>query len=468
MTTSPSEQILIVEDERLIRLSLRSRLEREGFRVTEAENVAEARSILRQSPPDLILLDNKLPDGNGLSLLHEITEQQPGTAVILMTAYATVESVVEAMRLGAYTYLDKPFEIEDMVAHVKKGLESTALRRELDHLRRAHSASVGGEFVVTESQSMRTIMDDIRKINQVPNSTVLLRGENGTGKDLLARYLHRTSVRWSKPLQHITCTALPDTLLESELFGHEKGAFTDAHRRKLGLLELADQGTVFLDEVGDLSPALQAKLLRFLEERTVRRVGGLTDIRVDVRIIAATNRDLEKAIANGSFRKDLFYRLSVVPVSIPPLRERPEDIRPLSMMFIDRFNNEFNKRFTGLSDEALVALREHPWPGNVRELRNALERALILGSGPLVLKEDLPQELSRHGAASNRRPTAPGSMTLPKEGVVLEDVERDLVIQALERTGHNQSAAARLLGLSRDQIRYRIEKFALAQQGRAL
>jgi DNA-binding NtrC family response regulator len=462
LVTHSGDHILIIEDERLIRLSLRSRLEREGYCVSEAETCAEGLKALQESPPDLVLLDYRLPDGDGISLLREFSAEMPNTVTILMTAYATVESVVEAMKLGAYTYVNKPFEIEELVAHVKNGLKTTALRREVERLRRKEADDREGPSMIAESPAMKAILDDIKKINRVSSSTVLLRGENGTGKDVLAHFIHRTSSRYGKPFQNITCTALPDTLLESELFGHERGAFTDARARKLGLLELANGGTVFLDEIGDLSPALQAKLLRFLEERRCRRLGGTEDVHVDVRIIAATNRDLESAIQSGSFRQDLFYRLAVIPIQVPPLRERREDILPLSLLFVDRFNREFNKQITGISSGARRTLEAHDWPGNVRELRNTLERAMILGSGDSIEIHDLSREIrgalpTDHVAEGTRA----AAFALPEAGLVFEDLERDLVLQSLQRTGNNQSAAARLLGMTRDQIRYRIEKFGL-------
>lgn len=462
MGNPASEHILIIEDEKLIRLSLRSRFEREGYRVTEAETCAAGLAALRNTPPDLVLLDYRLPDGDGISMLKEITTELPATVAILMTAYATVESVVEAMKLGAYTYVNKPFDIEELLAHVRNGLQTTALRREVERLRRRESGDREGPDIIAESPGMRAILEDIKKINRVSSSTVLLRGENGTGKDVLAHYIHRTSGRVSRPFQNVTCTALPDALLESELFGHERGAFTDARSRKPGLFELADGGTLFLDEIGDLSTALQAKLLRFLEERRFRRVGGTEDIQVDVRIIAATNRNLEAAIGKGEFRQDLFYRLAVIPIHVPPLRERKDDILPLSLLFLDRFNREFNKHVTGIAPAASLALETHDWPGNVRELRNTLERAMILGTGERIELHDLNREIRNASPSECAAPAAScGTFELPEGGIIFEQLERDLVTQALERTGHNQSAAARLLGMTRDQIRYRIEKFGL-------
>jgi DNA-binding NtrC family response regulator len=452
------ERILIIEDEDLIRLSLRSRLEREGYVVEEAPDGSTGLSRADEMSPDLVLLDCRLPDTDGLSVLKSLSKSHPEIVVILMTAYSSIESVVEAMKLGAYTYLNKPFDLEELLAHIQKGLETTALRREVDQLRRAQGTS-HGTSLIAESLGMREILETVKKVNTVGSSTVLLRGENGTGKDLMARVIHDTSSRASMPFQNITCTALPDALLESELFGHEKGSFTDAKLRKRGLFELANGGTIFLDEIGDMSLALQGKLLRFLEERAFRRVGGTQDIRVDVRIVAATNRDLEGAVKEGAFRPDLFYRLSVIPICVPPLRDRVEDIHPLAQMFVARFNSEFKKGVVGISDRARQCLEAHTWPGNVRELRNVIERAMILGNGEMIETRDLPPEVREGVEDPSERASPSGVFRLPEEGIVFEDVERDLVTQALERTGYNQTRAARLLGMTRDQIRYRVEKF---------
>ena len=455
------ERILIIEDENLVRLTMRTRLAKEGYEIREAADVAAGLAGIEEWHPHLVLLDYRLPDGSGLDVLRTVVPKHPEIVMILMTAYSTVDNAVEAMRLGAYMYLNKPFDMEEMVLHVQKGLETTALRREVDRLRLSSNDPSAGGLLVAESACMRAILDTIRKVNTVGSTTVLLRGENGTGKDLLARYIHNTGSRCAAAFQNITCTALPDTLLESELFGHEKGAFTDARQRKLGLLELADGGTVFLDEIGDMSLSLQAKLLRFLEERSVRRVGGVEDMRVNVRIIAATNRDLEKAVSEGTFRQDLFYRLSVIPITVPPLRERQEDILALARMFVGRFATEFRKKISGFSAQAEACLLQHPWPGNVRELRNVVERALILGDSELIDVADLAPELRRGlGGARNGSDLKP-PFALPPEGVVLEEIERSLVLQALDRTGNNQTQAARLLGITRDQIRYRLEKFQI-------
>jgi DNA-binding NtrC family response regulator len=412
-----------------------------------------AREALEQAGgADLILLDFKLPDGDGLMVLKQIKETAPETLVILMTAFSTVESAVEAMKLGAYHYINKPFNLDEMAMLVEKALETSQLRREVRTLRRTNEQEYGFDAIVGQSPAMQQIKALLARVAASPASTLLLTGETGTGKDLAAKAVHYHSTRASRQFVNITCSALPEQLLESELFGHERGAFTDARQQKRGLFETADGGTVFLDEIGEMTAALQAKLLRFLEEKTFKRVGGLADLRVDVRVIAATNRNLEDEVAAGRFREDLFYRLQVMPVHLPSLRERRGDVSLLAGYFVDRFNREFRKRVRGLSPAALEILQQYGWPGNVRELRNAIERAMLL-----IDREWLEPE---HFTTLTRTVT-PTQFRLPESGVNLDEVERQLVTQALERAGGNQTQAAQLLGINRDQVRYRIEKFGL-------
>jgi DNA-binding NtrC family response regulator len=374
----------------------------------------------------------------------------------MITAYSSVDTAVEAMKLGALDYLTKPFNLDELVMSVRRAIETTALRRDAGERLREAKSRFGFGQVVGASKKMKEIIALARKVARSEAATVLLRGESGAGKDVIARAIHYESARASAAFMNITCTALTDSLLESELFGHERGSFTDAKSQKKGLFELADGGTLFLDEIGDMSPNLQAKLLRVLEEKKFRRVGGTEDLKIDVRVIAATNRDLEKAIRDRTFREDLFYRLNIIPIDLPSLRERPEDIPALVDHFLAHFSKEFKKTFKSVTPEAMTRLKSHPWPGNVRELRNALERACLLASGDVIEEGDLLLGRPQPGAAVGAEP-----FSLPAGGVVLEEIEKSLVTQALERAGGNQTKAAKLLGISRDQLRYRMEKHGL-------
>jgi len=445
--------ILVVDDESLIRFALNDRLTADGYKVVEAESAAQA-IAKSQDGVDLVLLDYKLPDGDGLSVLKRIKEKHPDTLVILLTAHTGVEIAVEAMKQGAYHYANKPFNLDEISMLVAKALETTELRREVKSLRESQAQPYSFDRIVGEGPAVSAVKALLKKVAASPASTVLLTGESGTGKDLAAKVLHYNSARAGKPFMNITCSALPEALMESELFGHERGAFTGADRQKRGLFETADGGTVFLDEIGEMVPGLQAKLLRFLEEKTFKRVGGSVDIKVDVRVVAATNRNLQDEVKQGRFRDDLFYRLNVLPILLPPLRERADDISRLVAFYVDVYNTEFKKKIRGVTPEAMEQIQRHPWPGNIRELRNAIERAMLLSDGPMLDTGDF----SAGGAVTMRLGE---SVELPAAGLDLEQLERSLVVQALERTGWNQTKAAALLGLNRDQIRYRVEKFQL-------
>ena len=451
----PNETVLVIDDEQLIRRSITKRLSVAGYQVLEAE---DGKTAIERAGlgVDLAILDYRLPDMDGLAVLKQIRQIDPDVLVILLTAYASVETAVEAMKLGAYHFMNKPFDLETLVAMVEQALETTRLRREVRQLRANQAEPYSLDRMVGDSPELREFKNLVRRVAASPASTVLLTGESGTGKDLTAKIIHYSSARATRPFVNITCSALPETLLESELFGHERGAFTDARQQKKGLLEQADGGTVFLDEIGEMTAPLQAKLLRFLEEKTFRRVGGTADVRVDVRVIAATNRTLEDEVRLGRFREDLFYRLNVLPLKLPPLRSHIEDLPALLSFYIDIFNREFKKNVRGASPATLKSLAAYGWPGNVRELRNAVERAMLMVGGDTLEPGDFP-------IVSTARTGGP-SVELPAAGLNLDDIERSFVMQALERTGWNQTRAAKLLGINRDQIHYRIEKFKLAQK----
>lgn len=458
----PSAKLLIVDDEYLIRWSLSEGLKEEGYRTVIAENGEEGLDLFRRENPDMVLLDVKLPGADGIEILKKIREIDSVVPVMMITATTQVDVAVAAMKLGAYDFVSKPFDFTDVRNKVRHALENTALKQEVEFLRRNQHEGRGFDRIVCADPKMLQIVEMAKRIARSASTTVLLQGESGTGKDIVAQAIHYESDRADKPFMPINCTALPEELLESELMGHEKGSFTDAKRTKKGLFELADGGTIFLDEIGDMKPGLQSKLLRFLEDRTFKRIGGNEDIEVDVRIVAATNRDLEQAIAEREFREDLYYRLSVIPLTLPPLRERRGDIMPIADHFLDKLNREFKSSFTGFTGEARAVMTAYDWPGNVRELRNVIERAMILSPGPMITAESLPWKIKGERAAQ-AAPEVPaltgGVVHLPDTGVNIDEVERELLVQALAKTENNQTRAARMLGLSRDALRYRMKKY---------
>src|SRR5688572_26827849 len=437
----PKATILVVDDESLIRWSLTERLHAEGYDVLEADTGKGALEKLPEGV-DLVLLDYRLPDTDGVSVLRKIKEFDQEVLVILLTAYASVDTAVEAMKQGAYHFANKPFNLDEVTATVDRALETTRLRREVRQYRTHAARPYGLQRLVGESQSIKALRALIARVAASPASTVLLTGESGTGKDLVAKIIHYASDRASKPFMNITCSALPEQLLESELFGHERGAFTDARLQKKGLLEMADGGTVFLDEIGEMTAGLQAKLLRFLEEKSFKRVGGSHDIRVDVRVVAATNRNLDEEVGKHRFRADLFFRLNVLPIEMPSLRTRNDDIPLLVEYFIDSFNTEFRKRVQGATPAAYSLLQSYGWPGNVRELRNVIERAMLLSDSDRLDARDFTVMSSAVSAGDE--------FELPATGVDLEKLERSLVIQALKRSGGNQTKAGTFLGLNRE------------------
>lgn len=450
-------KILVVDDEQLIRWSLEQNLKKQGYEVTTAASGEEALKMVREDPPDLMLLDIQLPGMNGIEVLEKVKELETDVLVIMVTALGVLETAVKAMRLGAYDYVNKPFNLDELAIVIKKALETGELKREVAHLRSEQTKRYGKNNLVGSSRHMQNVMSMVDKVAKSDASTVLIQGESGTGKELIAKAIHYESSRADRPFMAINCAAVPETLLESELMGHEKGAFTDARNQKKGLFELSDGGTIFLDEIGDMELGMQAKLLRVLEERAFRRVGGVKDIQIDVRIVSATNKDLLKAIEEKTFRNDLYYRLQVIPIYLPPLRERKEDILTLVKHFIDYYNHEFGKSVKGVSKMAEKFLVEYAWPGNVRELKNIIERAIILESDETLMLEHLPQEIiakTSGGGGGNLV-----NFRLPPEGIDIEDVERELIRQALESSEGNQSKAAKKLTLGIDAFRYRMKKF---------
>jgi two-component system response regulator AtoC len=452
--------VLVIDDDKMIRSFLENILSEDGYEVLAAATGAEGEATLRAKPVDVVLLDLMLPDEDGISVLRKIKQEEPNVQVILLTAYGAVESAVEAMRLGAYDYIDKPSDVSKLKLIIGRALKELTMRREIERLRQ-QSGTYLHDWIVGESKQMHHIAQLVTKVAQ-GNATVLIQGESGTGKEIVANTIHRQSRRAKSPFTVINCAAIPADLLESELFGFEAGAFTGAQRRKKGLLEVADKGTLFLDEIGEMKPETQAKILRVIETKTLRRVGGTTDIKVDVRFIAATNRDLRAAVREGAFREDLYYRLQVVVIDLPPLRERMQDVGLFIATFINEFNQAMGKNIEGVSDEALEPMKRYHWPGNIRELRNVIERGMVLCDGRKIQLAHLPAEL-------HDRPIAPTGATiaadLPPGGVNLEDLvsqlECRLIKDALSRTGGNQSEAAEILSISRDQLRYRLEKYGL-------
>jgi len=454
------QKILVVDDEQLIRWTLEQHLVKEGYDVATVESAEKGLELINEEAPDLVLLDNRLPDMSGLELLEKINVQERGLMVIMITAYGMVETAVKAMKLGAYDYISKPFNLEEITFVIKKALEAGSLRKQVTLLRQQCKGQV--DAIIGEGEEMAKVKNLILKIAKSDATTVLIQGESGTGKELVARAIHASSARADKPFMAVNCAALPVTLLESELMGHEKGAFTDAKAAKKGLFELADGGTVFLDEIGDMDLSMQAKLLRVLENKTFKRVGGVKDIKVDVRVISATNQELSRAISEGRFRKDLYYRLQVVPVNLPPLRERGDDVLLLARYYIAYFNQELHKNVRGISKEVEQILLLYPWPGNVRELKNALERAMILDVDTDLLPEHLPQEIleNRHETATGM-PVSLDGFVIPDHGISMEDVEHALVKKALEIAAGNQTKAAQLLRMPRDAFRRRMKRFGI-------
>jgi DNA-binding NtrC family response regulator len=447
--------ILIVDDEPGMRRMASRALAREGYRVDAAAGGEEALKVLDAGKVDLVVSDIVMQPMSGLDLLDRIRIKDPAIPVVMITAYGTVESAVEAMKRGAVDYIAKPFSTEELLLVVQKALDRVRLLDERAYLREEITRHYDFQGIVGESPRMRRVFEVAKSVSRT-NASVLITGESGTGKELLARSIHFSSERRNNPFVVLNCGAVPEGVLESELFGHEKGAFTGAIRQRKGRFELAHKGTIFIDEVGELSPGSQVRLLRVLQEREFERVGGDETIRVDVRILAATNKDLRKEVAAGKFREDLFYRLNVVEIPLPPLRERREDIEPLARFFLGRYVRETGKAVRAVSPLALEILCRYDWPGNVRELENAIERAVVLSASDTILPGDLPIGFS--GEQRNVLEMPPQPLNLAE---MLDDLERQIIVRTLEQAEGSQTRAAEMLGIARTTLRYKMEKFGL-------
>lgn len=460
------QKILVIDDEDLLRWSIKTKLEKWGYEALEAETAAAGLKLFTEESPAVVILDIKLPDGSGIDVLQKMKEQDPNAVVIIITANTTIDNAVAALRLGAFDFICKPINYDELQTSVRNGLETSRLRDTLHRVQSYQKKRFSFDMIVAESPQMRELLQVIQRVAESEASCVVLQGESGVGKDLVAKAIHYQSRRADFPYVAINCAAIPETLMETELFGHEKGAFTDARMQKKGVFELADGGTILLDEIGDLPLGLQAKLLRVIEEQQFRRVGGVRNINVDVRIIASSNRDLEEEVKQGRFRADLFYRLSVVQISIPPLRERKEDILVIADHLIKNFNVKMKRNILGLAPETKKLFLEYSWPGNVRELRNTIEHAMIFEESPYITPKHLHARITHPGlslAPVGQKPSvasAVGKLTL-------EEMERSMIRQALEQTGWNQTRAAEVLGISRDAIRYKIKKHKI-ERGRVV
>jgi len=453
------DKILVVDDEKSLRDFLGIILKKEGYAVTTAGDGEEAGRLLRKEMFDLVLTDVKMPKVGGLEVLKMVKETSPDTIVLMITAFASTETAIEAMKEGAYDYLSKPFQIEEVKLIIRNALEKKRLRAENQLLKKKVRGASTLEDIIGRSAPMQNVLGVVKKVADT-QSNVLILGESGTGKELIAQAIHSGSQRKDNPFVAVNCSALPEPLLESELFGHMKGSFTGAHQNKPGLFEVAHGGTIFLDEIGDTPPGIQAKLLRVLEEKEFRRIGGTQNIKVDVRIIAATNKDLEKAVAEGAFREDLYYRLDVIPIQLPPLRDRVEDIPLLVRHFLTIMNQGLNKKIRTVTPEAMKALQSHPWRGNVRELENVLERVVALTAGEAIELSDVTDCLQKPVGSKD-----PAPATLPPEGLdldkVIGDLEKTYLLKALERTNWVKRDAAKLLQLNMRSFRYRLEKHGI-------
>lgn len=454
------EKILIVDDETFIRENVRRILSEEGYGVLCAEGGEKALELVSEEDVDLVLLDLNLGPENGIDVLKSLREIDPELLVIIITGFGSVESAVDALKMGAFHYMKKPFKADALRVIVKLALQTSSLKREVRAIRKGDLALFEKVPIVGEGPAQKEIIRQAREVARHPAATILITGESGTGKELVAKAIHHLSDRREAPFIEINCASIPVNLLESELFGHERGAFTDARERHTGLFEEANKGTLFLDEIGEMNPAIQAKLLRVLEDRKVRRVGGTKNIEIDVRVIAATNRNLKNAIREGRFREDLYYRLNVFPIEIPPLRERIEDVAPLALFYLEKYNRAFSKAFQEISPEALRLLQGYHWPGNIRELKNVIEKICIMHNGPILLPEHLPREMYE-SLPPSPSPLQDSSDESPGLEEALDRYERSLIEGALQSSGGNVVKAALLLKIPRGTLRYKMAKHGL-------
>ncbi len=459
----PKETILVVDDERLVRWSLQQKLEQWGYHVSLAEDGATALGRVQLDNPDLITLDVKLPDMTGIEVLSELRKRNIQVPVILITAFGVVDDAVRSLKLGAYDFIEKPINFEKLENSLRNAFETRRLLTEVAHTHEIQRSEFSVDHIIGVSDHIKEVLELIRKLAASEASTILIQGESGTGKDLVAHAIHFESSRRDRPFYAINCAAIPENLMESELFGHEKGAFTDARTQKRGMFEMADGGTIFLDEISEMNLGMQAKLLRVLEGQTFRRVGGVKNITVDVRVIVASNRNLEEGVRSSRFRQDLYFRLAIIPVMLLPLREHKADIPPLLDHFMRFYNQKFHKNIQGLTKEADDLLMNYDWPGNVRELRNAIERVMILAEGNRVAAKYLPIRISEGGILPipMSEGSEDGGIRLPQGGTSLFEVERELVRQALAQSRGNKTTAAKLLRITRDTLRYKVKKYQL-------
>jgi two-component system, NtrC family, response regulator AtoC len=460
-------KILIIDDEQLIRWSLEKHYSKLGYKVITADTGEEGIKQFTLHTPDVVFVDNKLPRMQGLEVISKLKSINEEAMIVFMTAYGSIETAVKAIKLGASEYISKPFSFNEIDIVIEEIRQKVKINRELQVFRRQQKDTVTFDQIIAESRTIKEIVYLSKKIASTETTTILLLGESGTGKDVFARAIHNESSRKEKPFVTINCSSLPDTLLESELFGHEQGAFTDAKKLKKGFFEIAEGGTVFLDEIGEINQATQLKLLGVLENKIVRRLGGTADIPVEIRIIAATNKDLKKAVDEKTFREDLYYRLKVFQITLPPLREHKEDIPVLAQNFLHQFNKQFRKCISTIESSAIQVLIKYEWPGNVRELRNVIERAVILESDSVLHIENLPGEIIKLPVETVEKTDVSNTTAAdeingkPVDGASLYVMEKQAIVNALEKVNFNQTKASELLGITRDTLRYKMKKYSL-------